>query len=414
MPDPIAREGEPQSFLFERELSEVYLLLDHISGRADKELPNGSAGVGPDSIEQICMICWPPEGTRVEQARQAATLLRTKDALNGAARPANGSTIAFTILVSGGDDTAGTPSSPGRDGDSLSRRSLAALAYPGLIGAASRFRATIRWIIVALVLWLLFTCALSWNIAAGHAVLSRIDALAAARDDIMAKINAADLEEDRRAGPAVAASPPAPADVPPYCERHRVHGHGSSEHFDSLTALRVCDPLDRNVQAHRIAYANLADWLQMWSFVKWLPHWMCGGPCLASGQNEAPLTRNATDEQWASILNEVLAGAVLPVCYGILGAAAAIVRDLWRKMRDSLLSPRDLTLSLGQLALGAVIGACIGLFVTPSGGGGGATGASLTGSVTLSASALSFIAGFGVEGVFVALESFIKRVFNLK
>jgi len=81
-------------------------------------------------------------------------------------------------------------------------------------------------------------------------------------------------------------------------------------------------------------------------------------------------------------------------------------------MRDSLLSPRDLTLSLGQLALGAVIGACIGLFITPSGVGSQGAGG-LTSSVTLTPSALSFIAGFGVEGVFVALEGFIKRVFDI-
>jgi hypothetical protein len=87
-----------------------------------------------------------------------------------------------------------------------------------------------------------------------------------------------------------------------------------------------------------------------------------------------------------------------------------VVRNLWGKMRDSLLQPRDLTLSLGQLALGAVIGACIGLFINPSGSQGSA---GLTAAVTLTPSALSFIAGFYVEGVFVALEAFMRRVFNL-
>jgi hypothetical protein len=33
--------------------------------------------------------------------------------------------------------------------------------------------------------------------------------------------------------------------------------------------------------------------------------------------------------------------------------------------------------------------------------------------VALTGSALSFIAGFGVEGVFVALEGLVRRVFNL-
>ena len=58
-----------------------------------------------------------------------------------------------------------------------------------------------------------------------------------------------------------------------------------------------------------------------------------------------------------------------------------------------------------------VVGACIGLFVSPS-STAGQTGVALTTAVTLTPSALSFIAGFGVEGIFVALERFIKRVVN--
>lgn len=111
----------------------------------------------------------------------------------------------------------------------------------------------------------------------------------------------------------------------------------------------------------------------------------------------------------ATAYANIIATAVLPFLYGLLGAGAAIVRSLSRKIRASLLSPRDLHLSLQQLALGAVIGACIGLFVAgPSDAGEG-----LLGPVTLSASALSFIAGFGVEAVFQGIESLITRIFNL-
>jgi hypothetical protein len=59
-----------------------------------------------------------------------------------------------------------------------------------------------------------------------------------------------------------------------------------------------------------------------------------------------------------------------------------------------------------------VIGASIGLFITPA--SSQVVGANpFIAATTLTASALSFIAGFGVEGVFVALESLIKRLFNL-
>jgi hypothetical protein len=307
-----------------------------------------------------------------------------------------------------------------------SRMSLATLAYPGLLPAAERFRFYFGIIIGFLLFWLVLTCGLSWNIAAGHAMLSRIDAAATARAEIVAKMDAADPDA---AKPVAGAAAPL-AVVRPYCIRHRVPAAPAiadappaaeappvsavpPDQYDSVTALRLCQAYSSNALAFRIGYSELADWLVAWSWLKLVQHdWICRGACLAHGDNEAPLSPNATDEQWGSALIEVLASAVLPVCYGILGAGAAVVRDLWGKMRDSLLSPRDLTLALGQLALGAVIGACIGLFVTPNGAAAGGT-PTLTGTVALSASAMSFIAGFGVEGVFVALEGLIRRIFNV-
>jgi hypothetical protein len=121
--------------------------------------------------------------------------------------------------------------------------------------------------------------------------------------------------------------------------------------------------------------------------------------------------QSALEEQ-ARVVTLVVGTAVLPLCYGVLGAGAAVVRGLWAKMRESLLSPRDFTLALLQLALGATIGACIALFVNPSGQTPGSE-IGLLGNWALSTSALSFIAGFGVEGVFVALESLVRRVFNI-
>lgn len=113
----------------------------------------------------------------------------------------------------------------------------------------------------------------------------------------------------------------------------------------------------------------------------------------------------------ASTLANILGSAVLPFLYGLLGAAAAVIRSLSKKIRGSLLSPRDLTLSLQQLALGAVTGACIGLFIGHPGDSD--PGDTLLGPVALSGPAISFVAGFGVEAVFQALEELIKRIFNV-
>jgi hypothetical protein len=429
-----------QDFIFARELSEVYLLLDHVSGRSDKSLAaitGESVEDEADWIARICEIGWPPTGTVIQRAAQAAILLRAKDRLNAAAKPATGATIAFTLLVAGEDNAAkqrddsrgddGPPASGSGwgGGDPPSRTSLARLAYPGLVSTAYWFRLQTRLIILLLLFWLIFTCALSWNIAAGRAILVRLDAMTAERTAILKKIADAESEEARQASApprSEIASAAVVADPPKYflryCDRPRLlparrtaAGEPIAQ-FTDATQRQICDSLAENRHNYAIGRDDLADWLAIWGWLKGVSHWICGGPCLHDTRLEAALPESAVNEQWAAILAEVLASAVLPLCYGFLGAGAAVVRGLWGKMRDSLLSPRDLTLALGQLALGAVIGACIGLFVTPSGAPPeGSVG--LTGSVTLSASALSFIAGFGVEGVFVALEGLIKRVFNI-
>ncbi len=114
VPDQTTHRSGPdriQAFIFARELAEVYLLLDYLSGRSDKGLVaafgDGDEQAGTEKIQQICQIAWPPTGTPVEQAKQAATLMMAKDRLNTAAKPANGASIAFTLLVAGEEEAAG-------------------------------------------------------------------------------------------------------------------------------------------------------------------------------------------------------------------------------------------------------------------------------------------------------------------
>jgi hypothetical protein len=293
-----------QDFIFARELAEVYLLLDHLSGRSDKSLAaaigGGEDNAGKVWIEKICQIGWPPKGNLVEQAEQAATLLLAKDRLNFAAKPANGASIAFTLLVAGDDDEAavrpkhargpyrslrglafwrsaesppkpapvkrggdGPPNAPaggggagnsapppvdaasngaptrpqggggGGDGgghsasppggiwggEPPSRMSLARLAYPGFVGSAGRFNLWINVIIGLLFLWLIFTCLLSWNIAFGHAILTRLDAMETVRTAIFKRIATAEVtpaaaQADGSPAPGATPTPDTPAAAP--------------------------------------------------------------------------------------------------------------------------------------------------------------------------------------------------------
>lgn len=466
-----------QDFIFARELSEVYLLLDNVTTSADKSLPERMAALdargetATDWIKKICEIGWPPDGTPPEQAEQAASLIKIRDRLNTLAAPASGATIAFTLLVAGEDD--GTDRMAPRNGlarlgafftgskraaaplpsphtwatDAPSRHSLASLAFPGLVPHAARFRRLMSAVLIGLFVWLVITCLLSWDVAAGSSILTRLNNATTQWETVQKQIADTEAGDDRndtsgdghQAAAAAAAAPTAGAhDQKPvyrYCERHLalppvvgpdgkpITGPDGKplERFDNVTEMRLCDQERRALQQLRIAQDGVGQWLHGWRLVlPLLAHKGTVGsvaPPSVYADRSLPTVEVDHDLQWASILAAVLASAVLPVAYGILGAGAAVLRGLSRKMKESTLSPRDLQLSLVQLALGAVIGACIGLFVTPSTGttpaASAATTQGLIGSLPLSASALCFIAGFGVEQVFLALEALMGRVFNV-
>ena len=95
---------------------------------------------------------------------------------------------------------------------------------------------------------------------------------------------------------------------------------------------------------------------------------------------------------------------VLPTLYGCLGAAAAALRALRRKVDLSLVTMTDRGRLRQDLILGALCGAIMGLFVGYLGKGTSATGLGL--------SALALLAGYNVSGTFAFLDELYKRVFQ--
>lgn len=454
--------GEIQDFIFLRELSEVYLLLDHISGRWDKSflpvngdgtqnkgdippavlapvLVDGAAGppelaqvFATDWIEEICKIRWPPEDSHPQRARQAALLLRAKDKLTAAAKPASGITIAFTLLVTGDDppfDNYANPDPTLRtmaSGPPPSRMSLARTAFPGLVKVANRFSWIIGSIMALLFVFLVITCLLSWDMTSGYALLARLDAIHVQETDNRKALRSAidqglaAAKQPDAAAPAAGAKARAPAligvrDDAGICEA-------------GVELARLCED---NVRIHRdylVASRGLSDWLYYWrsansAYVVRNPQWKTSAakfemqPVVgATDAQREVMQRALEDEAWARNFVPLLLNCMLPFCYGVLGAGASAVRYLRMKTKESLLSPRDVTLVLSQLVLGATVGACIGLFVVQPGQAPGAAGAvgGLMAPTGLTVSALAFVAGFGVEGVFLALESLVRRLFNMQ
>jgi len=424
---------DPKVFVLLRELSEVHLLLDNVSANPSTTVADHPAAARPkelkdDWIEEVCKISWPPDGSNEDRAEDAALLIRAKDYLNRLSHPASGSTIAFTLLVTQEDaprwwmrwfgwlfkrkheDGQESPR-PARE---PTRNSLARAAYPDLVHKAEGFRRAMWWISILLVVALFITCAVSWYVAYGNAALAELQTARQSATEAQAAVVQAESgqqgaeagdDADETAGrletAAAASVEPPPAETagapaqpapgeagpqPPYVGYCR-------QEPSNATQERLCTArTEAETNVSRIEQ-RLASWLCR------LPFTDCAGDKIADAPARA-----------ASLAN-IMGSAMLPFLYGLLGAGAAIIRSLSRKIRASLLSPRDLHLSFQQLALGAVVGACIGLFVAAP--DAGETGESLLGPVTLSASAISFVAGFGVDAVFQALEALITRIFNI-
>ncbi|TWI69480.1 hypothetical protein IP91_00548 [Pseudoduganella lurida] len=425
-----------EEFIFVRELYEVFLLLDHISGRWDKDL-RAETGADPALIiRTICEIGLTPATDDGKRLEQAVALMRAKDTLNAVARPATGMTVAFTILVVGEEDRRKrlntvrrlvrdcfqprskpeeAPPLPARGAasplwDKPTRVTLARYAYPGLIGVAIRFNRRILWLVIFLLTALALTCALSWHVSAGNVILEHLDEVRTRTATLRTEISTAELkytaDERARLMAADAASSLARAPEPVrFCS---LAGPDGRPRYRTTEEYQLCERGDALREERRAVRLNLREWLAPWrSFygIFYTPP-----PAPVNDAAEANVRRRGTEEM-ARIVTLVAGTAFLPLAYGVLGAGAAVLRRLWERMRESLLSPRDSTLALLQLALGGTIGACIGLFINPSGAASGESHGLLD-AWALSGSALSFIAGFGVEGVFQALENFVGRVFR--
>ena len=412
------RLDDPRSYVLDRARSEVHLLLDNLSANPDMSVFAMTAAYPPraltgDWLEEVCRISWPPDPSNagaVRQAEQAALLIKVKDYLNSLAKPASGATIAFTLMVTQDHDRrppaaiakiADASQPEPHAEDTPSRSSLAVDAYPDLLPKAQAFR---KWMYVmgaALAAILAFTCLLSWYVAVGNAAFADLGAaersVAAAQSQVIGARSALNTPQAGGAAVSAAADRLSPGSALPTmtaaAEAAGVRSGGYVAHycsaaegqgfFQSAELMEGCIGLVESLSLRDRIRTGLDNWAGFWG-----------------DQDTARWTLN------------MLGTAVLPVLYGLLGAAASIVRTVSRKIKASLLSPRDLQLSLQQLALGAVVGACIGLFIAGP-DDGGRTEMALLGPVALSSSAISFVAGFGVEAVFQALEALIARIFNV-
>jgi hypothetical protein len=450
-PDPAPQpvpEDQYDEFVFRRLLDEVYLLMDFVSGRPDKSITaltgirvptSATANPGADAatttddiITHISTLRFPPPQMQPLTARNAAFLLIVKDRLNRMASPAIGLTIAFTAMVVGSvrEPASGMPEKPlGKRAST--RLSLAAEAYPGLIRPANTLRRIIIGGITMMLLLTVFTAYTSGVASFGRSLLDRVDETIRARaviaEAIKAIENAKSSETTQRQDIGTAAcsagkcTPDLSAVVFRLCERPKVllwrfqEAHvqlpqgdnaqaGAIDIFENATQRQVCDQMKEAEQNIASAYRDVIRFKNGHLAVYASPITFA-----ASFFTDRFVIPPDESTIWIASVLSALSSYVLPMCFTLLGTGVSIVRDIYDKVHESTLAPRDIPLSFGRLALGMVAGAAIGLFYSPSqvplqGAGG------LTGSLTLSAQGLAFLAGYGVDSVFAVFDGLLRRL----
>lgn len=117
------------------------------------------------------------------------------------------------------------------------------------------------------------------------------------------------------------------------------------------------------------------------------------------------------DVQSITLVLSAYASYVLPVLFGLVGTIASFLRDISNRITGSILSPRDETLAIIRIILGAIAGLAVGLFFTPASVAAQISAGS--GVLTLSASGIAFLAGYGADGFFRMIDAMIARIFSL-
>ena len=404
--------------VFQQELYEVYLLLDYISGHPDRQLTAldhridnpakpGDTLSSAEVIERVSMIRYPPSPSQPERAKEAAFLLVLKDILNSIAYPARGMTIAYTTLFSGPRKTTRTDQGSERP---TSRSQAAQLAFPALVQEAISFRRLkdlLSWIgLVTTVLAALFL----WQVTYGIQLTTRFDEAKANDSQSAGKLyDLLDKERgqkqrswhDLNAVCSIGQSAPKDSD-----------NSDVSTSDASSTVQPLC-----NVYAYRhavfcVAISDIGTYSRSLMFIisrHLLPIHKIDQERRCDGDTTAHAIGRQEDAPSIAGVLAMMSNYLLPILFGFAGTIAALVRSIQDKVMDSVLSPRDQALTLIRLPLGMVAGVCVSLFLNPT------SVAAQTGSIgtfTVSASGIAFLAGYGSEGFFRALDALIVRVFS--
>jgi hypothetical protein len=445
------------ALIFAQELNEVYLLIDYVSGRADRALstltvpnPNKGQPGEPDMlssgevVKRLTAMRYPPDpNTPVANAQNAAILLLAKDALTAMADPARGFTIAYTKLFADAETTSARwgrsllrrkeatggahPAPHARDANHSgrpaapphtdSRVTVAARAFPGLQRHAQQFGRWRKHLVVLGVAWLALTVLTYWDAGLARSVLQRLDqnsksitATEQANPDL---INNPQCQSRDAFDKAVPTNKPG-------------EGGGTTDAAKRALACRTLAGLhDDNSSARtdldNVFRCQVSD-IAVLNIVHNIVHVWCWRPLILTGRVAPPPAATVSppantdasaaliDWQTAASVLSVFTTYVLPMMFAFLGTVIGAFRSIIKKIRDSELEPRDLMrMNLG-IPTGLVAGVAVGLFLSPSSVPSEGAG-SVAGELTLTASGLGFLAGYASQSFFTYLDNIVGTVF---
>ncbi len=416
-------------------ISEIWMLVDYVAGNPTEGLsgikvpdPRGAGAVlSPAEVFQAVSDVetrLAASATAQPGPNDRASMQIVRDALNIVASPASGLTVAYTTMVAG----------PLRR-RSASRVNLAQDAYGNLAVRAFGHRYLQRAILVLAILATALAVWESAKVALGKALLQNLDLLRTEQavigsEKLKLELALGPTRNETGAGPIRLAGGPIPLSAYRLCDRALV-ARSRLPPADQPGWLAYDTPEERDICGRDdvlraklgIVRGNLRVYSQNWPgmvgsgfattrnlIACWWPS--CGDvadPSLVPGQNDVEFTIAPVLLVWGNF--------VLPVIFGLIGSAIFVTLDHYQKVHDSTLRPRDYFLAPVRLTLGLVVGACVGLFFSsytpmqPT--ATEAVGSALIGALTLTASGVAFLAGFGVETVFSLLQSLIARVFTV-
>ncbi len=423
-PEDGSQEKLLEELIFKQDLNEVHLLIDVVSGRADRSLRTLSMSDPQDRtkilgtgevIQAIAEMRYPPDGTKAANARNAAILLVAKDQLSALATPANGLSIAYTRMFI--DEEAGAlrwsslprwlkrGQKPSRPHDT--RTDLAQRSFPGLRAHARKFRLWRDGLVLFALFWLVLTALAYWDAGLGRAALERLDQdwklTAGELNDNPALIRCAPRASAQGNPGAATSAEPAGGDADRKqlaCGKYKYHLAAAKTAGQQVNAVFRCENMDVSTRLVHV----------------WCWEWLLSGTAqpasatAASGDITDVARANVAYWQTASSILSVFTTYILPMMFALLGTLIGAFRAILNRIAANELAPRDLVRMKIGVPTGLVAGIAVGLFLSPSSvpmyGSGG-----VAGQFTLTACGLGFLAGYASQSFFNYLDNLLGTVF---